>query len=252
MAAHLASRSTSARWPVAHRRRRRRRQRCSTRSTHRDDVTLVPYVTSFRGPAAPTACAACRCPAALAHRLWSRVDRPRVDRWLRGVRRVHGTNYVVPPSRCRGSCRCTTAGSCAIPTRRTADVRARRRGAAPRACAHGAVVHAVVARHRRRVARAAAAGRRVARCTWPRSRCRRPRRPCAHRRARRRATSSLAIGTLERRKNLPRLVEAFGLLAAEHRRAAAGARRRRRRRPRAPSTRAIDRARRRRPPRGSC
>src|SRR6185312_5510739 len=38
-------------------------------------------------------------PAALAHELWRRSDHPRVDRWVPEVDVVHGTNYVVPPSR---------------------------------------------------------------------------------------------------------------------------------------------------------
>ena len=38
-------------------------------------------------------------PAAVAHELWSRVDGPRLDRWLGDAEVVHGTNYVVPPTR---------------------------------------------------------------------------------------------------------------------------------------------------------
>ncbi|MEJ7720789.1 MAG: hypothetical protein WKF58_10220 [Ilumatobacteraceae bacterium] len=37
-------------------------------------------------------------PAALAHRLWARSDRPRLDRWFGDVDVVHGTNYVVAPT----------------------------------------------------------------------------------------------------------------------------------------------------------
>jgi glycosyltransferase involved in cell wall biosynthesis len=32
-------------------------------------------------------------------RLWARVDHPSVDRWLPAAQVVHGTNYVVPPTR---------------------------------------------------------------------------------------------------------------------------------------------------------
>jgi len=64
----------------------------------RDDVSLRPYLLSFRStPAPPTR--RLPLPAALAHRLWSRADHPRVDRWLGDAEVVHGTNYVVPPSR---------------------------------------------------------------------------------------------------------------------------------------------------------
>ncbi|MFZ9428011.1 MAG: glycosyltransferase family 4 protein, partial [Ilumatobacteraceae bacterium] len=38
-------------------------------------------------------------PAALALRAWSRLDAPRPDRHLANVDLIHGTNYVVPPSR---------------------------------------------------------------------------------------------------------------------------------------------------------
>ena len=64
----------------------------------REDVELVPYVLSFRGrPEPPTR--RLPLPAAVAHRLWSRVDAPRLDRWLGTAQVVHGTNYVVPPTR---------------------------------------------------------------------------------------------------------------------------------------------------------
>jgi glycosyltransferase involved in cell wall biosynthesis len=62
------------------------------------DVELRPYVLSFRSrPAPPTR--RLPLPAAVAHELWSRLDGPRLDRWLGDVDVVHGTNYVVPPTR---------------------------------------------------------------------------------------------------------------------------------------------------------
>lgn len=63
-----------------------------------DAVELVPYILSFRSRPTPP-CRRLPLPAALAHRLWGRIDGPRVDRWLGPVDVVHGTNYVVPPSR---------------------------------------------------------------------------------------------------------------------------------------------------------
>ena len=64
----------------------------------RDDLELVDYVLSFRArPEPPTR--RLPLPAALAHRLWARGGRPQADRWLHDVQVVHGTNYVVPPSR---------------------------------------------------------------------------------------------------------------------------------------------------------
>lgn len=64
------------------------------------ELCLLPYLTSMRArPTAPTR--RLPLPAAAAHRLWQRADRPYVDRWLGRPDLVHGTNYVVPPTRCR-------------------------------------------------------------------------------------------------------------------------------------------------------
>ena len=64
----------------------------------RNTVALHPYVTSYRAQLTPGT-QRLPLPAALAHRTWARVGFPRVDRWLGDVDVVHGTNYVVPPSR---------------------------------------------------------------------------------------------------------------------------------------------------------
>lgn len=64
----------------------------------RNDATLVPYVLSFRAELAPST-TRLPLPASLAVRSWSRVGRPRVDHWFGQCDLVHGTNYVVPPSR---------------------------------------------------------------------------------------------------------------------------------------------------------
>jgi glycosyltransferase involved in cell wall biosynthesis len=63
-----------------------------------DDLELVPYVVSAR---ARTRRLERRLPipAAAALRLWAHTSMP-VDRWLRNPDVVHGTNYVVPPTRC--------------------------------------------------------------------------------------------------------------------------------------------------------
>ena len=59
---------------------------------------MLPYVLSFRSrPTPPTR--RLPLPAAVAHELWSRLDGPRLDRWLGDAEVVHGTNYVVPPTR---------------------------------------------------------------------------------------------------------------------------------------------------------
>lgn len=62
------------------------------------EVALVPYVLSFRAALAPGT-VRLPFPAALALRTWARWGAPRVDRHLPDVDLVHGTNYVVPPTR---------------------------------------------------------------------------------------------------------------------------------------------------------
>lgn len=60
---------------------------------------LIEYVTSFRARVQPPT-RRLPVPAAFAHRWWSVASHPRVDRWLGRPDVVHGTNYVVPPTRC--------------------------------------------------------------------------------------------------------------------------------------------------------
>lgn len=62
-----------------------------------DGVQLREYIVSFRGRVG----GACRLPipAAVAHRLWSHLGMPRFDGRFSGCEVIHGTNYVVPPSR---------------------------------------------------------------------------------------------------------------------------------------------------------
>jgi len=64
----------------------------------RRDVRLQPYVLSARARLQPGV-RRLPAPAAAAHRLWARVPIPRLDRWMRPAEVIHGTNYVVPPSR---------------------------------------------------------------------------------------------------------------------------------------------------------
>lgn len=60
-------------------------------------VEVVRYVLSARATL-PPGVRRLPLPAGLAHRVWARAPIPRVDRWLRPAQVVHGTNYVVPPS----------------------------------------------------------------------------------------------------------------------------------------------------------
>jgi glycosyltransferase involved in cell wall biosynthesis len=69
-----------------------------TALTERCDVTLVPYLTSRRSTPR-TGHRRLPVPGIVASHLWSRSDLIGADRWLPDVDLVHGTNYVVPPSR---------------------------------------------------------------------------------------------------------------------------------------------------------
>jgi glycosyltransferase involved in cell wall biosynthesis len=59
-------------------------------ATAEPEVEVVPWRLTRRSMPLP--------PRALV-RLWARADNPRVDRWLPAADVVHGTNYVVPPTR---------------------------------------------------------------------------------------------------------------------------------------------------------
>jgi glycosyltransferase involved in cell wall biosynthesis len=67
------------------------------------DVDVVPYVLSRRARAQaaelPAGTRFLSVPAGVAVRLWGVVDRPSIDRELGDVDVVHGTNFVVPPTR---------------------------------------------------------------------------------------------------------------------------------------------------------
>lgn len=63
----------------------------------RDDVDLTPYLVSFRASPSPGE-VRLPLPAMVALRLWAAGDRPRADRWMGAVDLIHGTNYTVPPT----------------------------------------------------------------------------------------------------------------------------------------------------------
>jgi glycosyltransferase involved in cell wall biosynthesis len=63
----------------------------------RDGVRLHRYLTSYRSEPGSDE-HQLPVPGIVASHLWSRLDRPRADRWLPSVDVVHGTNYVAPPS----------------------------------------------------------------------------------------------------------------------------------------------------------
>jgi glycosyltransferase involved in cell wall biosynthesis len=185
----------------------------------RDDVTLRPFITSFRARPGPGV-RRLPLPAAVAHRLWMRTDHPRVDRWLAtdpidspSPTVVHGTNYVVPPCR---TPRLVSVYDCWFlrnPEHAHSDV-ARAGKVLLRALRHGAVAHtssqATAESLRELVPQAEVRTVHLAAIPLPA-----PAAACpipeleGH-------DFVVAVATLERRKNLPRLVDAFGRLAADH------------------------------------
>lgn len=176
-------------------------------------VELIPYLLSFR--ATPEhGVRRLPLPAVLAHRVWAHADVPHSDRWLAPARVVHGTNYVVPPM--RRAARLVSVYDCWFVRHpdeaRPAVVRAGR--VLDRSVRRGAVVHA-----------SSHATADAVREHWPGADVRvvhlaplplpPPPGTCPIAELDGR-DFVLAVATLERRKNLPRLVQAFGRLAAAH------------------------------------
>ena len=176
----------------------------------RDDVELLPYVVSFRAALEPPQ-RRLPYPALLATRAWALVDVPRVDRHLTGAHVVHGTNYVVPPSRLPSIVTVYDCWFLAHPEQATTPVRLAAR-VLRRAVARGAVLHvssnATATRAKELLATDAV---RVIPLGPPL-----PGPADASVPARVAGRDFvLALGTVERRKDLPTLVAAFGSIAAE-------------------------------------
>ncbi len=176
-----------------------------------DDLELVEYIVSFRSPP-PSGARRLPLPALVARRLWAMADRPRVDRFLGRPRVVHGTNYVVPPCRAAQVVSVYDCWFLRHPTLASGAVHQAGR-VLRRAIQRGATVHASSASTAVEIADLFP-GARVA--TIPLAAVPVP------------APASnppipaivgrpfiAAVGTLERRKNLPTLVEAFGMLGAD-------------------------------------
>ena len=174
---------------------------------------LRRYVLSFRA-ALPDGVRRLPYPAGLTLRAWGRTEHPRARRPLGDADVVHGTNFVVPPS---GLPSIVTIHDCSFVTRPdlvNATVRSFER-VARRAIARGAWVHTPSAYVAAQVGALLGAERvRVV-----------PHGPPEHMVAPMDAAPLpgldgrpyiLAIGTREPRKNLATLVDAFGLLHAEH------------------------------------
>lgn len=179
-----------------------------------DGLALHPYVTSVRARLGHDE-RRLPIPAALAHRVWSHSTRGPMDRWLGRPDVVHGTNYVVPPARCP---RIVSVYDCWFldhPDQAAPDVR-RAGSALRRAVDSGAHV----------VTSSEATGRRVRdlldtdRVTTvhlgPPTADDSPMSTPERLTVLADEPFVLALGTVERRKNLPTLVAAFERLAQEH------------------------------------
>lgn len=182
----------------------------------RQDVELDPYLVSFRSdPDADHR--RLPVPGIVASHVWARVHRPRIDRWARDAQLVHGTNYVVPPTALPAlvsvyDCWFLRHPEAATPMVRRAGMRLHR------AVRHGAWVHAssdVTATEVRTLlgtdrVRTVHLGPPPA--PPPATEIARP--PAAERMGGR--PFVLAIGTEERRKDLPRLIAAFADVRDHH------------------------------------
>jgi len=182
----------------------------------RQDIELDPYVVSFRSKPA-VGHRRLPMPGIVASHIWARSQWPRIDRWASGAQVIHGTNYVVPPTRLPAvvsvyDCWFLQHTDHASPVVRRAGERLRR------AVVAGAFVHASsddTARHVRELFD-------TERVTTIRLGLPPAPPPLSSLAAPEVGTTLrgdpfvLAIGTEERRKALPLLVAAFGSVAVEH------------------------------------
>lgn len=179
----------------------------------RDDIRLKKYACSFRGTLTP-GMTRLPLPAVVAQGLWGTLQVPRMDRWLKPASVVHGTNYIVPPSRIP---RVVTVYDCWFlrhPDRAAPAVR--RAGKVLRkAIGSGAVVHASSQSTADAVRELLGTERIevIALAPLPFSDMAAPNPPVAELIG---VPFILALGTLERRKNLPSLVTAFGRISGLH------------------------------------
>ena len=180
-----------------------------------DPPVLTPYALSFRARL-PPGTRRLRYPAALAHRMWAHADRPDATRRLGRPDVVHGTNYVVPPAACP---RLVSVYDCWF-LRHPDDVHpdvARAGAVLKRAVARGAVVHVSSKATAEQVAELLSPSRveivHLGALPSPPPPVAPPDEVAARLGGR---PFVLALGTIERRKSVDRLVDAFGPLHATH------------------------------------
>jgi glycosyltransferase involved in cell wall biosynthesis len=177
-------------------------------------VGLRPYVVSMRARVRRPE-RRLPLPAAAAVRLWAHQSMP-VDRWLGRPDVVHGTNYVVPPTTCA---RLVSVYDCWFldhPEDATPDVR-RAAAVLRRSVADGAFVVTTSDATTRRVRDLLDTDQVRTILLGPPPRAEgAPTDPPAGLPELTTSPFVLSLGTIERRKNLPTLVAAFGRLAREH------------------------------------
>ncbi len=200
-------------WTIAALRGRRPADTDSDTDTGGGDVELLPYVISTRATL-NSGERRLPIPAALAHRLWTRRSGPPMDRWLGRPDVVHGTNYVVPPARAPRIVNVYDCWFLDHPGDAHTDV-ARAGAVLRRSIDDGAHVVTSSAATTARVFDLFGTDRVTTVHLGPP-----PHDPDQRRTAPALgdpdAPFVLALGTVERRKNLPTLVGAFARVAAEH------------------------------------
>jgi len=176
-------------------------------------IELRPYVTSMRAQLDDHE-RRLPLPAAIAHRMWSRRPTLRMDRWLGNPDVVHGTNYVVPPARAP---RLVSVYDCWFLEHPT--------DAHPDVVRAGAVLRRSIDDGARVVTSSAATSDRLRDLMGTVAVSTVHLGPPPYVADARRIAPALgdpeapfvlALGTVERRKNLPTLVRAFARLAIDH------------------------------------
>ena len=188
----------------------------SNRPSDDRELAMVPYVTSLRARTSPGV-HRLPLPAAAAHRLWSRTSRWKMDRWLGEPDVVHGTNYVVPPASARQVVSVYDCWFLDHPDDAHPDV-ARAGAVLRRSVDDGATVVTSSTATSDRVRELLGVEPVTIHLGPPKpSAAGSPLDPPAGVEAILESEPFvLSIGTVERRKNLPVLIDAFGRLGAEH------------------------------------
>ncbi len=192
-----------------------REPRSGTDADTGPDVELVPYVTSLRARTAPGE-RRLPIPAAVAHRLWAKTTRWKMDRFLGRPDVVHGTNYVVPPSAAPQVVSVYDCWFLDHPDEAHLDV-ARAGRVLRRTVEQGATVVTSSTATSDRVREILGVEPVTIRLGPPLT----PTttvadRPSSVESVLETTPFVLSIGTAERRKNLPRLIDAFARLGTEH------------------------------------